>query len=446
MAGYDEKIVSGFKNFIKISFVRDVGILQTGKFFSVFLSVIGSIALARLLQPELYGIYGLVFAFVGLVGIFTDWGGSYAGLTLLAKAYAQKDKEAIKNILTYFVKITLLAIGILGILSIVFAPFLTDLIYQNSQVGQWARIILVAVFIGIFYNLLVIVLQSLRKIKKLTILESINKVAYLVFPVGLLWAGFGLAGVIWGHFISSFIFLILSFLIYSSLAQKKEYLPSFKEIFSNFGKIKINKYFKFGFLIALDKNIGRLIALLPVLILGYLTSPAEIGYFKIALGYITIPTLVLGPISRLLMVQLPKSKSYGLDILKRHFFKTTLYSGAIATLMLIPFVVLAPFLINLFYGREYSPSIQLVYYLAIMTILSGLGVGISSFYRTVNRMKTSIAIISAQTVFFVFLTFFSVKIFTFLTAISLSFALSALFATILQFLIIKSIFKNYEKD
>jgi len=446
MAGYDEKIVSGFKNFIKISFVRDVGILQTGKFFSVFLSVIGSIALARLLQPELYGIYGLVFAFVGLVGIFTDWGGSYAGLTLLAEAYAQKDKEAIKNILTYFVKITLLAIGILGILSIVFAPFLTDLIYQNSQVGQWARIILVAVFIGIFYNLLVIVLQSLRKIKKLTILESINKVAYLVFPVGLLWAGFGLAGVIWGHFISSFIFLILSFLIYSSLAQKKEYLPSFKEIFSNFGKIKINKYFKFGFLIALDKNIGRLIALLPVLILGYLTSPAEIGYFKIALGYITIPTLVLGPISRLLMVQLPKSKSYGLDILKRHFFKTTLYSGAIATLMLIPFVVLAPFLINLFYGREYSPSIQLVYYLAIMTILSGLGVGISSFYRTVNRMKTSIAIISAQTVFFVFLTFFSVKIFTFLTAISLSFALSALFATILQFLIIKSIFKNYEKD
>ena len=446
MAGYDEKIVSGFKNFIKISFVRDVGILQTGKFFSVFLSVIGSIALARLLQPELYGIYGLVFAFVGLVGIFTDWGGSYASLTLLAEAYAQKDKEAIKNILTYFVKITLLAIGILGILSIVFAPFLTDLIYQNSQVGQWARIILVAVFIGIFYNLLVIVLQSLRKIKKLTILESINKVAYLVFPVGLLWAGFGLAGVIWGHFISSSIFLILSFLIYSSLAQKKEYLPSFKEIFSNFGKIKINKYFKFGFLIALDKNIGRLIALLPVLILGYLTSPAEIGYFKIALGYITIPTLVLGPISRLLMVQLPKSKSYGLDILKRHFFKTTLYSGAIATLMLIPFVVLAPFLINLFYGREYSPSIQLVYYLAIMTILSGLGVGISSFYRTVNRMKTSIAIISAQTVFFVFLTFFSVKIFTFLTAISLSFALSALFATILQFLIIKSIFKNYEKD
>jgi len=446
MAGYDEKIVSGFKNFIKISFVRDVGILQTGKFFSVFLSVIGSIALARLLQPELYGIYGLVFAFVGLVGIFTDWGGSYAGLTLLAEAYAQKDKEAIKNILTYFVKITLLAIGILGILSIVFAPFLTDLIYQNSQVGQWARIILVAVFIGIFYNLLVIVLQSLRKIKKLTILESINKVAYLVFPVGLLWAGFGLAGVIWGHFISSFIFLILSFLIYSSLAQKKEYLPSFKEIFSNFGKIKINKYFKFGFLIALDKNIGRLIALLPVLILGYLTSPAEIGYFKIALGYITIPTLVLGPISRLLMVQLPKSKSYGLDILKRHFFKTTLYSGAIATLMLIPFVVLAPFLINLFYGREYSPSIQLVYYLAIMTILSGLGVGISSFYRTVNRMKTSIAIISAQTVFFVFLTFFSVKIFTFLTAISLSFALSALFATILQFLIIESIFKNYERN
>jgi len=223
-------------------------------------------------------------------------------------------------------------------------------------------------------------------------------------------------------------------------------LPAVQEIFSNFKEIKIGKYFKFGSLIAIDKNIGRLLALLPVLLLGYLASPAEVGYFKIALGYIAAPSMVLGSISRLLTVQLPKSKSYGSDILKKHFFKTTLYSGAIATLMIIPFIVLAPFLINLFYGGEYSPSVNLVYYLAIMTILSGLGVGISAFYRTINRMKTSIAIISAQAIFFVFLVFFSVKIFTPLTAISLSLALSALFATTLQFLVIRNIFKNHEKD
>ncbi|MBU1136970.1 oligosaccharide flippase family protein [Patescibacteria group bacterium] len=439
MTSYNEKIVSGFKNFIKISFVRDVGILQTGKFFSVFLGGISSVALARLLQPGLYGIYGLIFAFVGLIGIFIDWGGSYASLTLLAEAYARKDKEEIKNILTYFVKITLLAIVIIGVLSIIFAPFLTDLIYQNSQIGQWARIILVAVFIGIFYNLLVIVLQSLRKIKKLAILELFNKVAYLIFPVGLLWVGFGLAGVIWGHFISSFIFLILSLLIYSSLAQKKEYLPFLKEIFLNFKEIKIGKYFKFGFLIAIDKNIGRLLSLLPVLILGYLASPAEIGYFKIALGYIMIPVMMFSPISRILNVQLPKSKTYGVKVLENHFFKTALYSGFIAILLVIPFIFLSPFLIKLFYGPEYTSSISLTYYLFILTVLSGFSVGLSAFYRAVDKMKISVISGFGQIIMIMLLTFTLIKFYSPLMAVVLSLVISAFLFSVLNFLIIKII-------
>lgn len=446
MAGYDEKIVSGFKNFIKISFVRDVGILQTGKFFSILLGVVSSIALARLLQPELYGIYGLIFAFVGLVGVFTDWGGSYASLTLLAEAYAKKDKEEVKNILTYFIKITFLTIGTIGILSFIFAPFLTELIYQDRQVGQWARIILLAVFIGIFYNLLVIVLQSIRRIKKLTILESLNKVAYLIFPVGLLWIGFGLAGVIWGHFISSFIFLILSFWFYSFLAGKNEYLPFFKEIFSNFRKVKISKYFKFGFLIAIDKNIGRFLSLLPVLLLGYLSSPAEVGYFKIAMGYISVPSLILGPISRLLTVQLPKSKTHGLNILKGHFFKTAFYSGALAALMIIPFVVLAPFLINLFYGAEYSPSIRLVYYLSILIILSGFSVGLGAFYRTVNRMNISIIINICYVISTILLIFILVRFYNPLIAIVLSLVICSILSFTLNFYVIKRIFDKNRKN
>lgn len=446
MADYNEKIVLGFKNFIKISFVRDVGILQIGKFFSVFLGAVGSIVLARLLQPELYGIYGLIFAFVGLVGIFTNWGGSYASLTLLAEAYARKDKEEIKNILTYFVEITLLTIGTIGILSLIFAPFLTDLIYRNSQIGQWARIILLAVFIGIFYNLLIIVLQSIRKIKKLTVLESFNKAAYFVFPVGLLWAGFGLAGVIWGQFISSFIFLILSLWLYFSLAQKKGYLPSFKEIFLNFKKIRIGKYFKFGFLIAVDKNISRLLALLPVLLLGYLASPAEVGYFKIAFAYITIPVMILSPISRILNVQLPKSKTYGLKILKNHFFKTALYSGFIAILLVIPFILLSPFLIKLFYGSEYASSIPLTYYLSVLTILSGFTVGLGAFYKTVNKMKISIIVNICYVILMILLIFILVKFYNPLIAIILSLVICNVLSLALHFYIIKNIFESYEKN
>ena len=97
------------KSFSKISFVRDVGVLQVGRAIFIIFNTASSIILARLLKPELYGIYGLVFAFVGLIGIFLAWGGDYASLTLLPQAYAKKDRTEIKNILAYYVKISLLA-------------------------------------------------------------------------------------------------------------------------------------------------------------------------------------------------------------------------------------------------------------------------------------------------------------------------------------------------
>jgi len=431
-----------FKNFIKISFVQDVGILGAGKVFSVFLGAISSIILARLLQPELYGIYGLIFAFVGLVGIFMNWGGFFASLTLLSEAYVKKDKQEIKNILTYFVKITFIAICSVGIISIFLAPFLTGLIYDNSQIGNLARIVLLASFLTIIYNLLVVVLQATRKIKELTILEFFNKFIYILFPIFFVLLGFGLKGIVWGYFVSTFIFLVIAIFIYSFLIKKDEFLPSLSQIFLNFRKINFRKYFNFGFLIAVDKNLSSFMSFLPIIFLGIFASMQDVAYFKIALGYMSIPSMLLAPIARILVVQLPKSKSYDLLILKKHFYKTTFYSGLISFLLIIPFIILAPFLIKLFYGTEYIPSIQLVYYLVIFPVISGFSVGFGAFYRTVNKMMVPIIINICYALLMVSLMFIFGKIYSSLITIILSMIIPAIIFLFLNFYIIKKILKE----
>jgi len=439
-------MISKFKDLIRISFVQDVSILGIGKFLSILLSVASSIILARLLQPELYGIYGLIFAFVGLIGIFMSWGGDFASLTLLAEAYAKKDKQEIKNILTYFIKITLLAICIVGVLNVIFAPFLTELLYDNSQMGNWTRIVLLAGFLTIIYSLLVIVFQSIRKIKQLTILETFNKFIYILLPVVFVLLGWGLTGIVWGHFISAFIFLILSIFIYSFLSKKDKLLPNLRQIFSNFRKIKFRKYFNFGFLIAINQNLGRFHSLLPVIFLGIFASMQDVGYFKIALGYITISSMALEPVSRLLNVQLPKSKSYNSQVLKEHFYKTSLYSGLISILLVIPFIVLAPYLIKFFYGEEYIQSIRLVYYLAIFVAFSGFGVGLGPFYRTVNKVKIPIIVNTFQIILMTLLTIILVKIYSPLVAITLAFVISTVLFLLLHLLVIKNILKKDYND
>ena len=430
------------KKLLAISFVRDVGMLQIGTVLSTGLAVLASVIFARVLGAENYGIYSLIFAFTGLIGIFKNFGTERVCLTLLPEAYARKDKQEIKNILTYFFKITLLTAGTISLLAIIFAPFLSDLLYDNPQIGRLARWVLLANIFAAGFLFLTVSLQSVRKIKYLTILEIINKTLYKVLPIAFVLIGFGLLGIVWGHLFSAILFLFFSFFIYAKLARRNEYFPSFRELILNFNKIKFRKYFNFGFLIAIDNNLGNLTSLLPVIFLGMFALPQEVAYFKIALAYITIPSLLIGPVSRILAVQLPKSKTYGLKLLKEHFFKTSFYSGLIAIFMVLPLFILAPFLIKLFYGQEFLSSIPLIYYLAVITVLSGFSIGFGAIYRTLNKMKIPIVLNISQIIFMISLILSLMKIFTPLKSVVLALLITAIFFMFLNLYIIKNIFRK----
>ena len=110
-------MIQKFKKFTSIAFIRNAGFLQAGKILSIFLAVASSVILARVLKPELYGLYGLIFAFTGLVGTFLGWGGSFASLTLLSASYIKEQRQEIKDVLTYFFKITF----ILYLLALIFS-------------------------------------------------------------------------------------------------------------------------------------------------------------------------------------------------------------------------------------------------------------------------------------------------------------------------------------
>lgn len=437
-----KKIKAKIKELISISFVRDTSILQIGRFIYIGLGAVNSILLARFLKPELYGMYGLIFAFVALVGLLMNWGGSYASLTLLSEACARKDKKEILNILTYYAKLTIYSTVLVGLVCLILAPWLTEIIYHRSDIGNWSRLVLLSSFIAIFYNLLVIILQTIRHIKQLTFIESLNKLIYSFFPIVLIFVGWGLGGLVWGYFFSSLIFLIISIYYYRNLIKKETLLPSFKEIYFNFNKIKIKKYFRFGFSIAVDKNLGTLISLIPLFFLGFFALPQEVGYFKIAFAYITIPSMLLEPVSRLLTVQLPKSKVYGIKIFKNHFFKTSFYSGLITFFLISPFLILAPFLVKFFYGPEYQPAIKLIYYLAVFAALSGFGVGLGPFYRTMNKMRISILVNIGQVITITLLILSLIRIYHPLIAVIWSIIIGTTLFLILHFAIIKSMFKK----
>lgn len=374
-------------------FVKDTAILQISNVFAIGFGIIISILIARLLQPENYGLYGLVFAFASLLGLFMNWGADKATITLLSEAYARKDKDEIRNILTYFLKINLIIFFTAGILFIILSPFLSVNLYQTATIGNLARLIIFTNLFGIFFGINAISLQILRQMGSYVFFDILNSLLKGIFSVAFILLGLSVFGVILSHLVVAILLFIISIFFYQYYILKKDPLwPPLKDLFLNFKNISAGRYFKFGVLIAADENVASLYSYLPMVFLGIFAAVSEIGYFKIALHYVKLPIVLLGPVSQLLNIQLPITKTAGLDSLKFNFIKATGYSLALAVFLTIILVFLAPYLVNFFYGAAFMPSVKLIYIFAVFSFLAAIGVGVGAMFRTLNKVSSAIII------------------------------------------------------
>ena len=169
----------------KIKFVRDTFILQVGTVFRAGVGAITSILLARILEPSGYGIYGLVFSIYGFISILGDPGIGYSTVTRFSEAYARRDRKEAIELLAFFIKISIITTAFILTLGLLGAPYLASRLYNNSEIGNLARLLFLIAPLGIIYALVTTVLQSVRMMKRLTILESLKSVIILLLVIVL---------------------------------------------------------------------------------------------------------------------------------------------------------------------------------------------------------------------------------------------------------------------
>ena len=380
------------KNNLHHHFVKDVAILQIGTGFSTGLAFISSLVMARVFQPELYGQYLLIFSLVGTFSLFMNWGEDAASATLMSEAYQRQDRQAVLKIICYYLKVAGFIFITLGFVGILISPLLGDLIYHDQSLGQWARIIFINNFILIGFTFLMLIFQISRQMKKYAILENLNQFFTSLAIILAVVVGLGIWGAVYAQLFSAIIMLILSVVWYSHFQKTNLILPKWSEIFKELFKVKIGGYFKFGFQIAVDKNLVNLRTLLPTMLMGYFAIPAEVAFYRIAYSYVSLTMLLISPISNLLTVQFPKTKTYGNAALRRRFTQTMMVGGVISVYLTLAFVILAPGLVKFFYGADYLPTLPVVYIFAGHFALTGFSLGFGPILRTINKMKQAIYI------------------------------------------------------
>ena len=373
--------------------------LQVGSLGLTAISFVASVLLARTLGPALYGAYTLVMTAGTTIGLLRRLGQDYAATTQLSEGHAAQDRRKVRDALVFYVFMSVATSVVVLPTAILLAPWIGAWFTGSAELATPLRLYLVQGFWAVIPGWTVIALQASKRMGQLVMLENASSLATAVLPVGLALAGFGLLGVFTGQVIASLIAVGIGFVLYRRLVADDPLFPSMSELLRGVVRPDLPLWpsTRFGLSIALDKNLVSLYNLAPILLLASFVPEDEVGQLRVALSYMAIPAVLLTPISRLLMVDLPRLRMTAPERVRPAFVRLTLLGAAASAVLALAFAAVAWLAIPLLYGADYSGAAPLTVALLLDAATLGLGIAAGPIFRTYDRtdlpIRTSIAIL-----------------------------------------------------
>ena len=366
--------------------------LQTGSFAGTIFQAAVGVFIARLLQPELFGIYALSFGLASIGGLLLGAGTQEAVSTLLGSAYARQNLEEIGEILAFLIKMTFYA-GLVTLFLLFFLPWIAGHFYGNSIIGWYASFVILAVFLSSSFTAVVqLSLQVVGRIKVLTLMVFADQLLRFGISLLLVFLGFGVIGAVAGQLLGAIVLFIVSIFVWKNIKNDYPIFPSLRNLFDQVVNLPIKKYFGFSFWVAVDRNMGNLYMALPVVLTGIFVSSGEVSFFKLAFGFVNLALSLLGPISVLLNIEFPKMHIEDPIKMRQNFIKISLYGLFLSTLLTSAIIIVSPLAFRILYGESFLPSVSYVFGLFVYGALFGIGVGLGPMWRAINKVRVSIMI------------------------------------------------------
>lgn len=362
-------------NFRK-AFLSGVFYTSISKYIGIILQIIISAILARLLEPDDFGIVAIATVIIGFISLLTDFG--------LAPAIVQNDDldtKDINSLFSFTIYIGLFASIILFICSNIISQ-----IYNDERLCPIIQLLSLNVFfasINIVPNSLLLKNKRFKVIAIRTLLiQSIGGV--LAISAALFGCG------VYSLVINS-IFASLGIFIFNYIQNRISFCF----------KVKINsikKIFKFSLTQFIAQIITYLNGTIDKLLVGKLLGMSDLGYYEKSYRLMRMPvsnlTYVFTPVMQ------PLFKEYKNDIVEMEHK----YSKLFKTIADIGFPLSCYLyfsssdLICLFFGERWLPAIRPFQLFSLSAGLSMLLSSIGPLFQTTNSLRSQIASTIGETV------------------------------------------------
>jgi len=380
------------RQLIEHRFVRSVLFLQIGSMIGTFVQAAAGIFIARILQPELFGIYSLVFGVAGVISFLLGTGAQDAMSTILAAAHAQRNAQEIEKAFGFLVKIAIV-FGCIALFTAIASPIVTQWLYGSALIGMYAvPIVAGSALSTVFFLATLLGLQITGAIRTMTGLMALDQILRFSLSLFFVWLGYGVVGAVAGQFIGAVLLFAVSIWMWQRLSKHDSLFPSLSKVIHEVRQGSIRTYLRFTAWVMFDRNVSALFMSLPVLVVGAYVSVTEVGYFKLAFGYVNLALSLLGPVSTMLNVEFPKKKLSETHQLRGAFLKATKFGVFVSLALTTAAISVSPLAFRVLYGENYLPSIPYIFGLYMYGALFGVGVALGPMWRALDKVRTSIFI------------------------------------------------------
>jgi O-antigen/teichoic acid export membrane protein len=369
-------------------------------------SLLFTVLMARILLPELFGLYSLALSTILLFSGLSEFGLGKTAIRFISREISKNKPSKAKAYSDYLFKIRFFISLLISLVLIISAKFLAENYFNKP--------ILLALVTGSLYLFFISMVsfiqsffQSINNFKVIFYRELIFQFLRLfLVPLVVLYllkisvssdvliaTVIGILGVLW-----MFIFFLMFF-------NAKRSVPFLREKSKSLLGQEKSKLKKFILALSIFGFSGLFFSYIDIIFLGRFVSSEFIAYYQVALGLINSLSLFvifgnsLFPIfSRLKGKRLEKGFSKTLKII---FILSLVIS-------LVSFIA-APPVLNLVYGKEYLPATNVFRILILVLFSTPLISLYTSYYIAKGNLKRVSKFLIISTVANIFLNYFFIK-------------------------------------
>ncbi|WP_418280452.1 flippase [Halorubrum sp. DTA98] len=335
-----------------------------GRVVSVISGAILAVALARLLDPDEYGLLFLSISVFGTIMLFSKLGIAKSTARYIAE-YKETNPGQLRHVLRFGFLLNLVAITVVCALVLVTYEWIAQLLREPDL----APFLLIGVFFIAFGTVLTFVrvtLQGFEAIKATAGLRVIDTVSRLILTLGLLVLGYGAIGALVGYILA----YLLAMIVGLAYLYRRYYPRSTTEAFEPGLKRRIAEY---AVPLTATNTANVLDKRIDTILVGFFIGPVAVAYYTIGKQVIEFIETPMSALGFTLSPTYEAQQAKGNPETAARIYEEALSHGL---LFYIPaaagLILVAEPVVELVFGTEYFGAIPVVQVLAIYAVLQSV--------------------------------------------------------------------------